>query len=568
MEQLKEVLKYKFWILLGVGVIMTFTGWWMATGALAATIKTRKDVLSKVEGSIPSSPSTIPNDRWSSELSKINDQQQALATAAAKELWERQKARMFWPPTVDTFAKEIPIRGEFPTTARELYRTNYPLDAERVWKIIRPVNKFDGSGIVEFPGAKFPMRRWGELAPTSAEMWDAQEDLWLLEPLLESIRDLNGDETATRLDAAVYVIDRLELVGGMRGQPINAPTGGQEGMDGFMGDAGAMSGAMTRAPMGDSGGTMGGGSLLGAKFAQVAADFNYKEEFGDGGSPPWQASTGGFASSGGNMGMMMGGAGGFSEEDGGGGGGATAESNYRRYVDDDAALPYKTRGFYLSVIMDHRRVPELIAALTANGKSDWPVEVVRVQVARLNSDDSEGPVQGGMTGSMGLAGGAPMPGGFTEPSEGPSFTDFRGAVAGGVGGEGTAGFKSEFENPNADDETGIPTPNTNAIAFQNVLRDPYVAKVALCGLIYLYNPVVVEAAPAAETPATTEPTDPAAMPAEATTTEPMPAEGADPAAPAADPASPESTAPPAQPDAGTPSPTEPPQSEAATQPPN
>ncbi|HET6425446.1 MAG TPA: hypothetical protein VFG20_17290, partial [Planctomycetaceae bacterium] len=91
MEQLKEVLKYKFWILLGVGVILTFTGWWMATGALAATIKTRKDTLSKVEGSIPSSPQTIPNDRWSTELAKINDQQQALVTTASRELWERQK---------------------------------------------------------------------------------------------------------------------------------------------------------------------------------------------------------------------------------------------------------------------------------------------------------------------------------------------------------------------------------------------------------------------------------------------------------------------------------------------
>ena len=65
----------------------------------------------------------------------------------------------------------------------------------------------------------------------------------------------------------------------------------------------------------------------------------------------------------------------FAEQGADSGSPSSAESNYRRYVDDDPALPYKTRGFYLSVVMDHRRVPELIAALTANG-TNWTTSVV------------------------------------------------------------------------------------------------------------------------------------------------------------------------------------------------
>lgn len=540
MEQLKEVLKYKFWILLGVGLILTFTGWWMATGALAATIKTRKDVLGKVEGSIPSSPQSIPNDSWSAQLAKINDQQQAMVTAASRELWERQKARMFWPPIVDDFAKKIAYRGEFATEARELYRTNYEIDAERIWRLIRPVSKFDGTGIVDFPSVRFPMRRWGELAPTSAEMWDSQEDLWLLEPLLEAIRDLNGDELATRLDAAVYSIERLELVGGQRGQAISAPTSSQ-GMDGggLMGDAGSLGSPMLSGSSGSrdmmGGGGMGGGSLAGAKFIQVSADFNYREEFGDGGDPPWKAARGG-----GNMGMAMGlgeGANSFSE------GGATqstpAESNYRRYIDDDAALPYKTRGFYLSVVMDHRRVPELIAALTANGKSDWPVEIVRVQVARLNSDDKDmGPETGGSSGSGPMNYDPSMASselvGSADGLNGGGIGSFAEGSGIGLDGGPTAaqGFASETRRPDAeDDDLGLPRmPNPNAASFQNVLRDPYVAKVALCGVIYIYNPV--EPPPAAEpspsTPAEGAPTD-AAAPAEMKPEEAAPTDGTAPA---------------------------------------
>ncbi len=531
MDQLKQVLQYKFWILLGVGIIMTFTGWWMATGALAATIKARKDVLSKVEGSIPSSPQTIPNDRWSADLSKINDQQQALVTAASRELWERQKARMFWPPTVDEFAKDLPMRGEFNTTAREQYRTNYPLDAERIWQIVRPVKKFDGSGIVEFPGTKFPMRRWGELTPTSAEMWDAQEDLWLIEPILEAIRDLNGDENSTRLDAAVYTIERLELVGGLRGQPIDAPaaSGGADGMMG--GDAGAMSLSMSRGSSSESG-TMGGGSLAGAKFSKVSADFNYKEEFGDGGDPPWKASSGG-----GGRNMMS-----LGMAEGDGASGTPAESNYRRYVDDDAAAPYKTRGFYLSVVMDHRRVPELIAALTANGKSDWPIEIVRVQVARMNSDDSEGPVPGGSApGGPGFAGESSY-----QPTAGLESSSFGGAPTENYSGAeaNATGFASELAAPTSEEGIRGPmSPSATALAFQNVLRDPYVAKVSLCGLIYLYNPVAAPETPAAEPPAATPAAD-ESMPAEGTdpTAEPMPNAETDPAAPAA-PGEPAATAP-------------------------
>ncbi|HVJ69103.1 MAG TPA: hypothetical protein VM510_14040, partial [Caulifigura sp.] len=541
----------------------TFTGWWMATGALAATIKTRKDTLSKVEGSIPSSPQTIPNDRWSTELAKINDQQQALVTTASRELWERQKARMSWPPLVDDFAKQIAYRGEFPTDARELYRTNYLTDAERVWRIVRPIMKFDSTGIVDFPGTRFPMRRWGELAPTSLEMWDAQEDLWLLEPLLEAIRDLNGDESATRLDAAVYTIEKLELVGGLRGQPINAPAASSDSGGALMGDGGMAMSVLSGGPS-SGGNDMGGGSLAGAKFTQVTADFNYKEEFGDGGDPPWKAGRGGGMQS--SMSQM------FGAE--GGGAPAATESTYRRYVDDDAALPYKTRGFYLSVVMDHRRVPELIAALTANGKSDWPVEIVRVQVARVNSDDQDMGSDQGMGGTM--ANYNPT-GGFTDSSTMAESlsgsTPFGGAGGPGLDGGGVAsqGFESELKQPMSDDEFGLPPVNNpNAASFQNVLKDPFVAKVALCGLIYLYNPV--EPPPPAETtapasdPAVADPSampaDPAATPADGTpgetpaTTAPTdgttPADPATatPAAPANDPtvpATPETEAAPATP---------------------
>jgi hypothetical protein len=72
---------------------------------------------------------------------------------------------------------------------------------------------------------------------------------------------------------------------------------------------------------------------------------------------------------------------------GGGGGGSSSSSrwspsNMGRYRDDKPE--FKTRGFYLEVIMDHRRVPELLVALA---NADWPINVLYVQEADFKDED-------------------------------------------------------------------------------------------------------------------------------------------------------------------------------------
>ena len=56
--------------------------------------------------------------------------------------------------------------------------------------------------------------------------------------------------------------------------------------------------------------------------------------------------------------------------------------------------------------MDHRKIPSLVAELSASEKSAWPVEIVRIQMVRAhdNDIDSRGGAGGG---GGGLAGGIP-----------------------------------------------------------------------------------------------------------------------------------------------------------------
>src|SRR5690348_15882159 len=100
---------------------------------------------------------------------------------------------MRWPENVIDHAWQNGYRGEIPLTGRENYRVSYASDVYRVWNVVRPFEPVNGTGIVEFGTADaelLPHVSWQSLAPSSAEMWDAQEDLWLLESLLQSIDDM------------------------------------------------------------------------------------------------------------------------------------------------------------------------------------------------------------------------------------------------------------------------------------------------------------------------------------------------------------------------------------------
>ena len=266
---------------------------------------------------------------------------------------------------------------------------------------------------------------------------------------------------------------------------------------------------------GGSGGGAGGGGSTAA-----AADFDVKEEFGDGGG------------GGGQGAMAM-----SSMQTGAGGSGATA-TGPKRYIDEDPSLPFKTRGFYMTLIMDHRKIPNLIAELSASEKSAWPIEIVRVQYVRLHEDDADGRGTGGgynpsttgseMTSGSGAAGSGDNTFGATAA---PTFS-IEGNAGGGAGGATSQG-------------------QTAIAALKNAVQDPNMARVAICGIISLYRepPADAVVAPVNIPPATpavpqTQPSDAVTSVSEADATAAATTD-AKPSAPAeGEPAAPENNSPP------------------------
>ena len=140
MERLEPVLKQKFWILLGMGILMTLVGWWMATAQIAKAITERKTQIKAAEDSVPKND--VPNESWAKRLSDVNGKQDVSIKSTQLGLWKRQIVRRILPEGLDP---HVDYKGNFSSQDRESFRDLYPDEVRRVWKMLNPMD-MDGDG--------------------------------------------------------------------------------------------------------------------------------------------------------------------------------------------------------------------------------------------------------------------------------------------------------------------------------------------------------------------------------------------------------------------------------------
>ena len=548
MDKLQPLIKHRYWICFGLSVVFVVVGWWMASGAIAIEIEDR---MKKVEDSFTKATqgATKPNKSWVDAAKKENEADTQSYDRASKQLLQRQKNARKWPDALVNSMKGISYRQDLKdTTTRARWASIYRDQIEKLLEIVKPFK--DGEGLVLVDTGKIshkPFNSWRTSRPSSTEIWNCQEDIWLLESLLNSIARVN--EGATRLtESQIRQIFRLHLRGGDRdAATAGAAGGGMGGMGGMSMAGGAEGAAFMGSSMGMGGGGMGGAggasTYPGKEFEGAAGADILTEEFGT------------FSAGGGAMGGMggMGGMGsamsmsGGAEAMGAPGGGAPAEE--KRYVDGgdgDTTLGYKTRAFLLDVLISDDQVPNLLASLT---NSDFPVEIVRVEIVSKFAP-SKGPA--GMTGGPGMgemgagsemAGAMPGMGemsGSPEGSYGASAeSSFAGAGSfGSEGGGSFAGGGEEFDPGSlsgagamgmAPGMSGPGAPGVGAKGkevIQAAMNDPLLVHVKIGGLMTLY-----QSAQEANAEATTAETDQAAAPVAAPQTDAIAAPG-EPTAPA------------------------------------
>lgn len=505
MDKLKPILAYKFWILFVLTIILPPVGWWMTAGALATTIDTRIAAVDKAKKQIPKADGQ-PNPQWEKQLADLNKAQKDRVSDARYRLWQTQQQLMKWPPVIAKYMGNVGFRQKPPElsvvlSVTTLYKDAYAEEVQRLRRILEPYNVEKNTGImvveptafrdeaVVIDGQRF---RASREPPSIAAMWNAQEDIWLLEALLSSIRQLNVDAVDIN-EAVVKQLITLSLHGGNAGAAASAE--GEEA-------AGAGDALPTFGQGFNSRKKLGGGA---GGFGIKNSRFAPSDAFGAA-WPPDEGEP------------------------------KVGERGTSRYVGTSTGSPFVKRGFYLEVVMDHRRIPDLIVQLTNN---PWPVQISRVQYSAINT--------------------------------GKEGTDVSTASKSGKSSLNKSGLSSGAGLNNSADQA----------ALAPVMANQYLAQVSLAGTLTLYSPVAPPknrpspGAPnadpdAAESPiadaTAAPPVDEAAAVEEAAApqaTEAIPtAEAASADAPAANPDAPPAEQSSTEPAPTEPAPTEPPAAEA------
>ncbi len=552
MDKLKPVLEQKFWIFFGLVFIMPLVGYFMTKGPLAAEIETRWKALDGVFGGVPAGTGS-PNELWAKNAKDINAQCELNNKNAHLALWKSQEAVMRFPARIEAdmkkvgYFKPVELRGD---KIQQKYGEDYPEELRTLWLIVDPLD--DGKNFRESSARRkvaFTMSdmhqanwgTWGEAGPDFPKIWAAQEDIWLETELLNAIKRIN-QPCNSQHEAYIKQILKVVFFGGVKAsgdagaaaQPTNS--GGAGGMEGTMSAFGGFGGPGG----GPASGT--GGKGVGLVEVSLAEEFTPSIEVG--GGPAAAAGPGNLSSfeSPSSSSSPAGGAGGIAAQ----GGGGPAKTEIKRYIDDDEKLPYKRRGFSITLVMDHRQVPHLLAELM---NSPFPVEIVRVhQGIYAEGASPSGGAQGGFAATGGFPGGSAGSGLFKGPS-----TD----------GAGSFSATEDSLSPAVTSGSGPGSGRPAGSSTVSAMADPNLAAVAIVGVWTLYRPPVIDPnqAPATSpTPANpnlagnnpTAPTSPAAdlntseNPTTAATDKPSDAEkptaestGADDAAPPKTPANPD-----------------------------
>ena len=470
MDKLKPILAHKFWILFSVGLILPIVGYFMTKGGLATEIETRRSKLKTTFDGIPQGIDS-PNEQWINGALLENEKLVLSNRQANKELWDAQKVRMSWPKDVAgimskaEYFKPVPA-NEGASRVADKYQYDYPDELRKLWESVDPLDdgqNFRDSNVrrkmvfamLSLQQANYS--KWVDLPPTFDEIWACQEDIWLQTELLGAVARINKNNLSIT-DANIKQLGKITMFGGTTQKDPSTGAGGGTGGSG----GGDVNLSMIMSGAG------GGGSSSGRPTdAKLSADIALAEEFvaeiesGGGNAAPGGAI--GFDSSGSSAGIK--------ESGGGGATGAAPKSAVKRYLDDDEAQKFKRRGFYIKLVMDHRKVPELLAELM---NSPFPVEIVRVHQVWISDSSTNSPL-----------GGSPM----------AAFS------AGGGSGSGPGAFATGgFAKPEGDDASAAPAfgsssssgprPGAAGASGQTAMADPNLASVSILGIWTLYRPNV------------------------------------------------------------------------------
>ena len=423
MDKIEPLIRHRFWILFVISLPLAVAGYFLTNSEMQAATETREGTLKSVLGGVPEGTSD-PNKDFANGLAAINKELQQQNDVEIQKLWEDQRERMTWPEIMHRYLPDV-HRGEIDLGGRRQYVKEYPGIVRRLWERVQPVVSdphpigltVDWPEKVVLMPETLPVAQFTEHQQISSrEMWNAQEDVWLMELLFDAIVRTN-EGASNIMEAPVRAIEELYLTGG-NGDPTafitgdDGPKGGGgkgrdrdadefgswEEFDAAQGGEGSGGGRSSYDDDDDD-----GGSVYVSPSVRPPAEISFEiaEEIGPQvPDPEVKIATAGNSGSG-NASLALSGIslGQSSQERMGGmamraraqargAGAATARPtnappgspNMFRYIgkpEDVKDQLYHERAFYISAVV---MLPDLPNFLTELASSEWPIQIGRFHV--------------------------------------------------------------------------------------------------------------------------------------------------------------------------------------------
>ncbi len=506
MDKLEPLIRHRFWILFAISLPLAMTGYFMANSEMQAATEKKEKELEGVLANVPKG-TTEPNQEFADGLQAINEDLQQENYVEIQKLWEAQQERMDWPEIMLRYLPDT-HRGEVDRSGRIQYVQEYPGILNRLWKRVQPVvSKPRPLGLtVDWPEKVLLMPDTIPTAPfhrhasiSSEEMWDAQEDIWMMEVIFDAI--VRTNEGASYVgDAPVRRIDQLYLTGGSGESSVASQAAAGGGGGGGFGGGGAFDGA--RFADDDDDDDKGGGSRRSRSGSAAGGPrgagsssgigFDIAEEIGPevppagvaGAAATPAARTDGFRQR-------------DEDDDDGGGrsrGGSLPERppSMFRYIGKPEQVknePYHERAFYMSVIV---MLPELPNFLTEMASSEWPIRIGRFHVGPnpYGTDTS-----GSLTSRRNTRGTRARRVADTDDDEGPSFGG--GGAFGRSLSRARAGRSPSFAGRGGGGFSGsLVLPPTMVGPYEidpNWFASPDLVQLDFYGVITMYKPITNDA---------------------------------------------------------------------------
>jgi hypothetical protein len=232
MDQLKDFLrqcvKYRFWIAFGVSLLLPTIGYFVGVGGMIQAKVTREREIDTANKDIGKYTARgIVNAQYQ----PLAAQKNVVLTQDVDDSWRKlrsiQEPLLKWPEEVEAkflrWGRKYPTdvdRGEVTRTLVD-YTFAYPGFVSKIYKIFKPFNYEDGTGIVVAPDEKVllrPAAYSSDNPPDLSKVWAEQERIWVVTALLDAVAKINDSVKAKDWEGAIVKQINLLEVGSQADQ--------------------------------------------------------------------------------------------------------------------------------------------------------------------------------------------------------------------------------------------------------------------------------------------------------------------------------------------------------------